>query len=197
MPRVAKSRFVNRVALRKAIRNFSANDLRRIITPVYDRGAHKMKRIAKRNAPVKSGSLRGSIGVQKELKAGARSGKIGTWHVFSRSIQDAVIYHGIYDQKLTPQMATRRSRTINGKKHRLKASFNYTGKQKTSKGKVSKRQPLGKDGKPWAFGRRKRNRFLTDNQRPVSDLKRMATDIGDRIRLQIATEFAKGIKVGR
>lgn len=197
MPRVPKSRFVNRVALRKAIGNFSANDLRRAIIPVYDRGANKMKRIAKRNAPVKSGSLRGSIGVEKELKGGARSGKMGTWYIRSRSIQDSMLYHGVPNQKLTAQMATRRSRTINGKKHRVKAGFNYTGKQKTSKGKIAKKQPIGKDGKPWAWGNRKRNRFLTDNQTPVTDLKRMADAIGDRIRLQIATAFAKNIKVGR
>ncbi len=197
MPRVPKSRFVNRVALRKAIRNYSANDLRKAIAPVYERNAQKMKRIAKRNAPVKSGSLRGSIGVTKDLRAGARSGKLATWYVFSRSIQDAVLYHGIPNQKLTPQMATRRSRTINGKKHRMRAGFNYTGKQKTSTGKISKRQPIGKNGKPWAFGNRRRNRFLTDNQTPVSDLKRMANDVGDRIRFQIATAFAKNIKVSR
>lgn len=197
MPRVPKSRFVNRVALRKAIRNYSANDIRKAFTPVYERGAHKMKRIAKRNAPVKSGSLRGAIGVERDVKAGARSGKMATWYVYSRSIQDAIITYGIPNQKLTPQMATRRSRTINGKKHRMRAGFNYTGKQRTKTGKVAKRQPLDKNGKPWAFGKRRTNRFMTNNQTFEKDLERMAESIGDRIRLQIATAFAKNIKVSR
>ncbi len=197
MPRTPKSRFVNRVALRKAITGFSANDLKKAITPVYDRQASKMRRVAKRNAPAKSGSLRGSINWTKKINAGARSGKLGTWYVYSRSIQDMMLYHGVLNQSLNSQQATRRSRTINGRKHRLKAGFNYTGKQLTSKGKVAKRQPTGKDGKPWAWGNRKRNRFLTDNQKPVSDLKRMAEDIGTRIRLEIATQFRKNITVGK
>ena len=197
MPRFPKSRFVNRVALRKAIRGYSANDLKRAIRPAFERGSQKMRRVAKRNAPVKSGSLRGSIGVDKKVKAGARSGNIATWYVYSRSIQDAVITYGIPNQKLTPQMATRRSRTINGKKHRMRTGFNYTGKQRTKTGKLAKRQPLDKNGKPWAFGKRKTNRFMTDNQTFKQDLARMAEDIGDRIRLQIANAFAKNIKVSR
>jgi len=197
MPRVPKSRFVNRVALRKAIRGYSAKDLRKAITPAFNRGANKMKRIAKRNAPVKSGSLRGSIGIEKVVKSGTRSGKIATWYVRSRSIQDAVITYGIPNQKLTAQMATKRSRTINGIKHRMSASFNYAGKQRTKTGKIAKRQPLDKNGKPWAFGKRRTNRFLTDNQTFRPDLEKMAEDIGNRIRLQIATAFAKNIKVSR
>lgn len=197
MPRVPKSRFVNRVALRKAIRNFSANDLKVIIDPIYSKKAKKMKNTAKSNAnkTTKSGKLRNNIGTQKHIKAGARSGRLATWSIYSRSIQDMVIHNGIPDATLSGPQATARSRTINGVKHRLKAGYNYTkAKQKTKTGKVAKKLPIGKDGRPWAFGKRRANEFMTDNQVIQPDLANMATSIGNGIRLEIANAFRKNIK---
>jgi len=198
MPRVPKSRFVNRVALRKAIRGFDAKKLREVYEPVYWEYAKKIRRKAYLQAPKKTGKLARGIKVRSFRREGARSGTIGKWVVYSRSVQDMVNYHGIPNRVLNIRDSGRRSRTIRGKKHKLKTGFNYSkSAQRTKKGNASKRKPLDKNGKPWAFGNRRPNQFLTDNQTPETYLAEMAGKISRGIVQDIMKSFNSNVAVSR
>lgn len=198
MPRVPKSRFVNRVALRKAIGGFDAKKLREIYEPVYWEYAKKIRRKAYLQAPKKTGTLARGIKVRSFRREGARSGTIGKWVVYSRSVQDMVNYHGVPNRVLDLRDAGIRSRTIRGKKHKLKTGFNYSkSAQTTKKGNISKRKPLDKNGKPWAFGERKANRFMTDNQNFYGMTKEMSKKISRGIIQDIIKSFNSNVAVSR
>lgn len=197
MARSPKSSFVNRLALQKAFRGLKTTDLLKAVEPVYKRGSKKIRTVARRNAPRKTGKLAGNIKVASKSNPRAGKGSIATYTVYSRSIQDMVTTYGIPNAVISGAEATKRSRTINGRKHRLRAGFNYSkGLQLTKKtGKKAKRQPLDKNGRPWAFGRRKANPFMTEGQTFEADLERMAVRVGNNIRREIANKFAKNIKI--
>ena len=202
MARGRKSSFVNRVALQKAIRSISATSILKAVDPIYKRGSKKFRDKARRNAPIgNTGRLARNIGIASKSNPRAGRGSLAKYTIYSRSIQDMVMTHGIQDEVIRGVEATKRSRTINGRKHRLKSGFNYTkGLQRTKKtNKISKRQPLDKNGRPWAFGKRKANPFMTRDQFFPQNLEDMSAKIGNRIRKQIADQFAKNVKlkVGR
>jgi len=198
MPRVAKSRFVNRVALRKAINSISAKSIRSAYEPVYWEYAKKMRRKAYLQAPKKSGKLARSIKVRSFKKDASRGGNIGKFVIYSRSIQDMVTYHGIPNRSLDVKDTAIRSRTIRGKKHKLKTGFNYSKSiQRTKKGNISKRKPLDKNGRPWAFGQRRDNRFLTDNQNFYNASKEMSKKISRNIIKDIMSSFNNNVAVSR
>jgi hypothetical protein len=109
-----------------------------------------------------------------------------------------VITNGIPNRVLSGPDATARSRTFNGRKHRLKAGYNYTKSQQKSKtGRISKKLPIGKDGKPWAFGFRRKNEFMTNNQTFERDLNKMADKIGNSILRDIGKVFDRNVKLRR
>lgn len=198
MPRVPKSRFVNRVALRKAINGISAKSIRSAYEPVYWEYAKKMRRKAYLQAPKKTGKLSRSIKIKSIKKEASRSGNIGKFVVYSRSIQDMVTYHGIPNRTLDIKDASIRSRTIRGKKHKLRTGFNYSkSRQLTKGGNISKRKPLDKNGRPWAFGERRENRFLTDNQNFYNASKEMSKKISRNIIQDIIKSFNSNVAVSR
>ena len=112
----------------------------------------------------------------------AGRGTLLQYTVYSNSVQDMVTTYGVPDKTLTGPEATQRSRTINGKKHRLRAGFNYTkARQLTKKNRISKKRPIGKDGRPWAFGERKAKPFMTDGQNFKKEIDDMTSDIAENI----------------
>jgi hypothetical protein len=192
MPRVPKSRFVNRVALRKAIRGFDDNALKGAYVPPYNRWADDVRKSAKRNAPVKSGRLRGNI--KKFIRAkGASRGKTGNVRVarfiiHTEAIQDRLLDRGVPSRRMAKQDLTVRTRNWKGVKHRPSPAGDFTKKDKRRK---------GKDGKPWAWGYRRPNNFMEKGSNSIEQQKirqkRVAEEIGTNIRQWIAKEFAKNV----
>jgi len=192
MPRVPKSRFVNRVALRKAIRGFDDNALKGAYIPPYNRWADKVRGVAKKNAPIKSGRLRGNI--KKFIRAkGASRGKKGNFRVarfiiHTEAIQDRLLDRGVPNRHIKTQDLTVRSRVWKGVRHRPRPAGNFTKKDKRRK---------GKDDRPWAWGYRKPNNFMEkgsnsmDNQ--IAKQREVAREIGSNVTNWIAKEFAKNI----
>jgi len=192
MPRVPKSRFVNRVALRKAIRGFDDNALKGAYIPPYNRWADDVRKEVKRYAPVKSGRLRGNV--RKFIRAkGASRGKTGNYRaarfiIHTKAIQDKLLDNGVPNRHMKGQDLTVRSRVWNGVRHRPRPAGNFTKKDK---------RRLGKDNKPWAWGYRRPNNFMEKGSNTIGNQtkrqRRVADEIGTNIRKWIAKEFAKNI----
>ena len=195
MPNVGRSRFVNRVALRKAIRGISTHTLRGAFIPHYNNWADRIRRTAKSNAPVKSGKLRGNILKSSRIKNSARRGgkkgsRLGTFYIHSRSIQDRVTHFGIPNRRMAGKDLTKRSRKWNGVKHRPKPAGNFArggGQSRANK----------YNGKDWAFGVRHPNPYLNKGKNQhtplVREQKKVASAIGKDIVKWVAREFAKNV----
>lgn len=195
MPRVPKSRFVNRVALRKAIRGINTNAIRGAFVPHYNRWADEVRNTAKIHAPKKTGRLRGNIRKtirikNSALRKGQKGTRMGTFTIGSSSIQDAVIYHGIPDQKIVGKEITKRSRKWRGRTHRPKPAGNFA----EGGGKARANRYNGRD---WAFGKRNPNKFMNKGRNSHDSLamqqRTVAKKIGRDITKWIATEFRKNM----
>ncbi len=192
MPRVPKSRFVNRVALRKAIRGFNDQALKGIYIPPYNRWADDVRKTAKRNAPVKSGRLRGNIKKFIRTKGASRgtgtAKRAGRFIIHSQAIQDKLLDQGVPRGPIKTQALTARSRVWKGVRHRPSPAGDFTKKDK---------KRIGKDGRPWAWGYRRRNEFMTKGSNSKEALtarnKQVAKEIGRGISLWIAREFKKNV----
>ena len=192
-----RSTFKGRLALRKALRNFNGNVLKGIYVPPYVRMLDEVHKEARKNAPVgkngRGGRLRGNIKKYIRTRKAARAGKttanrIGRFIVYSDSIQDHVIYHGIPNGKISGKEITKRQRYWKGKKHRPKPAGNF------AKGGGKKRADAY-NGRDWAFGERKANKYLDKGKNQHGKLvernKKLATEIGSDILNWISKEFQK------
>lgn len=198
MPAVYKSRFVNFKAFKKTLKSFGRKIIIDASKPIYVRSAQRVLNKAKSNArrlPKATGKMARRIRFVGGANKNAGRGSLVKYTVYSSSVQDMVTTYGVPDKTLNGPEATQRSRTIRGKNHRLRAGFNYTkAKQKTAKGRVSKKLPIGKDGRPWAFGKRKAKPFMTDGQNFNSMINEMTEDIADRIFKEFDKAFSLAAK---
>ncbi len=187
-----KTSFINFGAFKKTLRGFGNDDVIKASRDAYVKGTRRVHKKAQSNAPVgKTGRLKRNIRWIGEANRKAGKGSIMNYTVYSNSIQDMVLTNGIPNRTLTPQEATNRSRTYKGSKHRLRAGFNYTRKrQLTKKGNVSKKQPIGKDGRPWAFGYRDPNPFMTKGQDFNKTLDKMAEETANNIFKEFDKKFS-------
>lgn len=175
----------NRVALRKALRAFSADDLKRITKRHYSVTMNKMKSSAKRNAPSESGALRNSISQRIFQSKGARSGTLLRGYVYSDVVYDKMTSHGVPQGGLSRDDADKLSRKWKGVSRRVRTGQDYRRGTRTRK---------------WAWGEkelgRAPNRFMTKGQDFQAMNEKLASDIGKDILLQFSRNFQKQIKVG-
>ena len=189
---MVRTKFHNLKAFKKTLKKFGNDELIKSGVRPYSKASKRIQNNAKRSAPVgKTGKLRDSIRRTRTINRKSSRGSVLNYYVYSNSIQDMVLTYGIPNRTLSPREATERSRTYKGSKHRLRAGFNYTRKkQLTKKGNVSKRQPIGKDGRPWAFGFRRANPFMTKGQNFNEIMNDAAQEIGDNIFQQFDKMFS-------
>lgn len=186
---MVKSKFHNLKALKKTFKKFGTTGLIDAGKPAYTSASQRIHRKAKSNAPRGKGkkgrgggSLKNNIRWIGENNPKASRGALLKYTIYSSSIQDMLITHGVPDNFLSATQATERSRTIRGIRHRVKAGYNYTkARQRTKKGNPSSKLPIGKDGRPWAWGERDANPFMTEGQDFDKVLTNMANDTGNNI----------------
>jgi len=172
----------NRVALRKALRAFSADDLKRITKHRYSRTMSKIRANAKRNAPSKSGALRGSISQRIFQSKGARSGKLLTGYVYADVLYDKMQNSAVPNRALSRDEANKLSRKWKGVSRRVRTGQNYAKGTKKRK---------------WAWGERTpAKKYMTKGQDFQAMNEKLASDIGKDILLQFSRNFQKEIKVG-
>lgn len=175
----------NRVALRKALRAFSADDLKRIVKNRYARSMNIIKSDIKRNAPSKSGRLRSSVNQRIFQSKGARSGTILRGYVYSDVVYDKMTSHGVPKGGLSRDDANKLSRKWKGVSRRVRTGKDYRRGTRTRK---------------WAWGEkelgRAPNRFMTKGQDFEKINERLASKIGKEILFEFNRNFQKQIKVG-
>ena len=139
----------------------------------------RLKRGAKRNANISfNGTGRLARSIDWRIRKGSRFGQGGILRgaVFSNVIYDKVQSEGIPARALTGNEAKSRSRKWRGRNHRLKSGQRYDTSKGTKRG--------------WAFGRRKKTKFMTRHQ----NLEEINRQIAEDVARDIMNQFVKSLK---
>ena len=186
----------NRVALRKALRSFSADDLKRISTKSYKKNMRTLTNKARQNAPTKSGNLKRSINQVIRTKRGARSGVILRGYVYAHRLYDAMQHNPVPKGRgLTSTEARKLSRTWNGKRHTVRTGQDYSSaRTKTPTGRKAK------NPRKWAWGERPqgvdKTRYMTRGQQFEEVNVKIAKEIGRDILQEFSKAFNRQVTVG-
>lgn len=179
---MARTEFKNFKAFKKALKTFRNEELIKAGTTPYSKASRIIQAKARKNAPVrKTGKLRDNIRRTRVAKRRLSRGSILNYTVYSNSIQDMLITHGVPKARISGNELTKRSRTFRGKRYRPKPSGDF------SKGDERRAQYYKRN---WAWGKRDPNPFMTKGQDFEKILTDMANETADNIFKQFDKKFS-------
>jgi hypothetical protein len=181
---MARTKFHNFKALKKALKSFGNSELIDAGRPAYIKASRRIHRKAQSNTrsfKKPTGKLQKKIRWVGDSNPRAGKGSILNYTVYSNSIQDMLLTYGVPKAKLSGKELTKRSRTYKGKRYRPKPAGDFTKGDK-------KRERYYK--RNWAWGKRDPNPFMTEGQDFDDILNDMANETANNIFKEFDKKFS-------